>query len=287
MKYALGPVLYFWPKETMESFYEKAAKSEADIIYLGETVCSKRRELRRKDYLSIAKALSNTGKQVVLSTMALLEAPSEVSELKRYCDNGDFIVEANDMAAVQACSEAKTPFVAGAALNIYNHHTLRILLEAGMTRWCMPVELSHQQLVEILDQASEIGIRDKFEVEVFAYGHLPLAYSARCFTARSEDRAKDDCQYCCIKYPNGRLTTSKEDQRLFVLNGIQTMSGDCYNLSKEQSQMHGVVDIVRISPEGEQALTVLSQFKHQRFIALEEQQSNGYWHRIPGFEVHS
>jgi O2-independent ubiquinone biosynthesis protein UbiV len=287
MKYALGPVLYFWPKETMESFYTKAAGSEADVIYLGETVCSKRRELRRKDYISIAKALAQTGKQVVLSTMALLEAPSEVSELKRYCDNGDFIVEANDMAAVQACSEAKTPFVAGPALNIYNHQTLRILLDTGMIRWCMPVELSYQQLTEVLQQSENIGIRDKFEVEVFAYGHLPLAYSARCFTARSEDRAKDDCQYCCIKYPNGRLTTSKENQRLFVLNGIQTMSGDCYNLTKEQSQMPGVVDIVRISPEGEQALSVLSKFKRQEIIALDKQQSNGYWHRIPGFEVHS
>jgi len=287
MKYALGPVLYFWPKETMENFYEKAASSEADVIYLGETVCSKRRELRRKDYLSVAKELSQTGKQVVLSTMALLEAPSEVSELKRYCDNGDFIVEANDMAAVQACSEAKTLFVAGSALNIYNHHTLRILIDAGMVRWCMPVELSYQQLTEVLQQSENIGIRDKFEVEVFAYGHLPLAYSARCFTARSEDRAKDDCQYCCIKYPNGRLTTSKENQRLFVLNGIQTMSGDCYNLTKEQSQMQGVVDIVRISPEGEQALSVLSKFKRQEIIALDKQQSNGYWHRIPGFEVRS
>lgn len=41
MKYALGSVLYYWQKEALEAFYEKAKHSDADIIYLGETVCSK------------------------------------------------------------------------------------------------------------------------------------------------------------------------------------------------------------------------------------------------------
>lgn len=285
MKYALGPVLYFWPKKTMESFYLEAQSSSAEIVYLGETVCSKRRELRRKDYLEIAKQLVVSGKQVVLSTMALLEAPSELNELKRYCENGDFLVEANDMAAVQVLSTAKLPFVAGAALNIYNHHTLNLLYKQGMMRWCMPVELSHQQLLDIVTGCEQLGIRNKFEVEVFSYGHLPLAYSARCFTARSEDRAKDDCQYCCINYPTGRLTTSKEDQRLFVLNGIQTMSGDCYNLSNEQAQMDGLVDILRISPEGTEVFEVINRFKQQQVIALSNSQSNGYWHKIAGFST--
>ncbi|EFS5048438.1 U32 family peptidase, partial [Salmonella enterica] len=27
MKYSLGPVLYYWPKETLEDFYQQAAKS--------------------------------------------------------------------------------------------------------------------------------------------------------------------------------------------------------------------------------------------------------------------
>ena len=43
MKYSLGPVLYYWPKETLEDFYQQAANSSADVIYLGEAVCSKRR----------------------------------------------------------------------------------------------------------------------------------------------------------------------------------------------------------------------------------------------------
>ncbi|MRF09805.1 U32 family peptidase, partial [Escherichia coli] len=76
-------------------------------------------------------------------------------------------------------------------------------------------------LNNLLIQCEELAIRDKFEVEVFAYGHLPLAYSARCFTARSENRAKDDCETCCQKYPQGRQVLSQENQQVFVLNGIQ------------------------------------------------------------------
>ena len=39
MKYSLGPVLWYWPKEALEEFYQQAATSSADVIYLGEAVC--------------------------------------------------------------------------------------------------------------------------------------------------------------------------------------------------------------------------------------------------------
>ncbi|MGG7125843.1 U32 family peptidase, partial [Salmonella enterica subsp. enterica] len=68
MKYSLGPVLYYWPKETLEDFYQQAAKSSADVINLGEAVCSKRRATKVGDRLEMAKSLAASGKQVVLST---------------------------------------------------------------------------------------------------------------------------------------------------------------------------------------------------------------------------
>lgn len=55
MKYSLGPVLYYWPKETLEDFYQLAANSSADVIYLGEAVCSKRRATKVGDWLDMAK----------------------------------------------------------------------------------------------------------------------------------------------------------------------------------------------------------------------------------------
>lgn len=290
MKYSLGPVLYYWPKETLEKFYQAAAKSRADVIYLGEAVCSKRRATKVGDWLDMAKMLANEGKQVVLSTLALVQAPSELGELKRYVENGDFLIEANDIGSVNMVAERKLPFVAGHALNCYNAVTLRLLHKQGMMRWCMPVELSRDWLANMLTQCEELGIRDKFEVEVLSYGHLPLAYSARCFTARSEDRAKDECETCCIKYPNGRDMRSQEQQQVFVLNGIQTMSGYVYNLGNELTSMKGLVDIVRLSPMGLGTLDILNAFRANEngsapLPLANRSDCNGYWRRVAGLEL--
>lgn len=180
MKYALGPILYFWPKTDVEAFYQQAQSANVDIIYLGETVCSKRREMKAADWFEIAKSLADNGKQVVLSTMTLLEAPSEVNVMKKYIDNGDFIIEANDVSAIQLAHEHQVPFVVGPAVNCYNAQTLNLFLKKGMTRWCMPVELSRDWLQNTLAECEQLGIRGQFETEVFSYGYLPLAYSARC-----------------------------------------------------------------------------------------------------------
>lgn len=290
MKYALGPLLYFWSKENIESFYQKATNSEADIIYLGESVCSKRREMKAKDWFEIAKDLSNSGKQVVLSTMALLEAPSEVNAMKKYIDNGDFIIEANDVSAIQLASESKVPFVVGPAVNCYNAQTLNLFLKQGMTRWCMPVELSREWLQNVLIQCDDLGIRGKFETEVFSYGYLPLAYSARCFTARAENKAKDECETCCIKYPNGIKVNSQEGQEVFTLNGIQTQSGYCYNLINDLPSMHDLVDVIRLSPLSVETFSEVSKFKanetgSEKFSLKDTRQCNGYWHNIAGLDV--
>jgi len=287
MKYSLGPVLYYWTKETLEEFYQQAGNSRADVVYLGEAVCSKRRATKVGDWLAMAKALADSGKQVVISTLALVQASSELNELKRYVDNGEFLLEASDLGVVNLCAERKLPFVAGHALNCYNAVTLRLLLKQGMVRWCMPVELSRDWLVNLLDQCDTLGIRHQFEVEVLSYGHLPLAYSARCFTARSENRAKDECETCCIKYPTGRSMRSQEDQQVFVLNGIQTMSGYVYNLGNELTSMQGLVDVVRLSPMGSETFAMLEAFKANEtgsapLPLASNSDCNGYWRRLPG-----
>ena len=289
MKYALGPLLYFWPKQDVESFYEQAKSSSADIIYLGEAVCSKRREMKAKHWMDIAKELSASGKQVVLSTMALLEAPSEVNIMKKYIDNGDFAIEANDVSAIQLASESKVPFIVGPAVNTYNARTLNLFLNQGMTRWCMPVELSREWLSNVMTQCEELNIRNKFEVEVFSHGYLPLAYSARCFTARAENKAKDDCETCCIKYPTGLQVESQEGQSVFNLNGIQTQSGYCYNLINDLPNMHDLVDVVRLSPLGIDTFSEINNFKAnehgQKPMTIESRQCNGYWHQLAGLDV--
>lgn len=292
MKFSLGPSLFFWPKKQTEDFYHQAKNSDADIIYLGETVCSKRRELRAKDWLGLAQEVAKaSNKQVVISTMTLLESPAEIQVLKRLCDNGEFLVEANDLSAVQIMHDLKMPFVAGPAINCYNLSTLKVLLKQGMIRWLMPVELSGDWLKTLLEQATAENIREQFECEVFSWGHLPLAYSARCFTARSENKAKDDCEYCCINYPQGRNMKSREGEQVFVLNGIQTMSGYQYNLINEVADLANMgVDIARISADSREAFKQLKLFKAQLLqpshYALDNvTECNGFWHKIAGMSV--
>lgn len=285
MKYSLGPILYYWPNQKIEEFYHLTKASSADIVYLGETVCSKRRNMKAQDWIDMAKQLSQAGKQVVISTMALLEAPSEIRNLKKLIDNGDFCIEANDFSAVEEAHKAKLPFVCGPAINIYNAYALKVLLDQGMQRWVMPVELSRDWLQKLSHECTEMGIRERFEIEVFAYGHLPLAYSARCFTAQSEGKSKDNCETCCINYPTGRVVNSQEGQPLFVLNGIQTLSGECYDLINDQQSMKGLVDIVRISPLGEESIEHLEAFRlrsntGEHFPTPDS--VNGYWHQIAG-----
>ncbi|PKH01019.1 U32 family peptidase [Psychromonas sp. MB-3u-54] len=290
MKLALGPLLYYWEKQTVETFYQQALTSEADIIYLGETVCSKRRELKTRDWINLAKQLADAKKEVVLSSMALLEAPSEIKILRQICENGLFKVEANDLGAVQILAENKVPFVCGPAINCYNASVIKLLINKGMQRWVMPVELSRDWLIKILAECTQLGIREQFEVELFAHGHIPLAYSARCFTARSENKAKDDCKLCCIKYPVGRPATTQEDQQVFVLNGIQTQSGYCYNLLNDVPSMQGLVDIIRVSPSGTESFTSLQDYRAAvngtgSPIQLASKECNGFWHKIAGFQT--
>ncbi|ART79302.1 U32 family peptidase [Oceanisphaera avium] len=286
MKFSLGPVLFYWPKQTMQTFYQTAADSRVDIVYLGETVCSKRRELKFDDYMALAHMLREAGKQVCLSTMTLLEAPSELRELKRYCDNGDFLIEANDVGAIGLLHEHRLPFICGAPVSIYNAQSLHHLLSLGMQRWVMPVELSQDNVKKLLNDPLLQPQRHRFETELFAFGHLPLAWSARCFTARSEQRYKDQCELCCIKYPQGRKVTSQDGQEVFVLNGIQTLSGARYNLINQLPHLGKEVDIVRISPQSEGTFDWLNKFVNNQDGSaphpLGADECNGYWLQLAG-----
>jgi O2-independent ubiquinone biosynthesis protein UbiV len=253
---ALGPVPYYWSREDLSTFYAQAADWPVDIIYLGETVCSKRRSLNTNDWLEMAQTLRAAGKEVVLSTLTLIEAESELKTLRRLCANGRFMVEANDLGAIRLLMDAGVSFVTGPTFNIYNPQTLGLLARNGLQRWVLPVELSRDTLADM--QAAR---PDSVETEVLAYGRLPLALSARCFTARSRNLPKDDCQYCCMDYPDGRLVATREDAPFVVFNGIQTLSAATCNLLPHLEELKNLqVDVLRISPQPRQTERVLEAF---------------------------
>ncbi|MFO7649130.1 U32 family peptidase, partial [Halomonas campaniensis] len=250
LQLSLGPVLFYWTRERYADFYREAADWPVEIVHLGESVCSRRRDMKLDDWLGIGRELAQSGKQVVLSSQTLIESEADLRDLRKLCDNGEFLVEANDQSALQRLSSAGLPFVAGAALNLYNPATLSVLARAGMQRWQAPVEMSRDDLARLLADCRNEGL--EAPCEVFAYGHLPLAWSSRCFTARRYQKPKDRCRFVCQKHPEGLALRSQEDQQVFTLNGIQTLSGACQDLRHEVPAMAGMgVGIARLSPRPE------------------------------------
>jgi len=277
----------------MFDFYARIADTEVDIVYLGETICSRRRALRSEDWMQLAEQLTAAGKEVVLSTLTLIEAGSELGAMQQLCGNGRFTVEANDMGAVTMLS-GKHAFITGPAINIYNPRTLKVLADRGLKRWVLPVELSRETLAD-MQQQRPAGV----ETEVFVYGRLPLAYSARCFTARAHNLPKDDCQFRCLDYPDGLLLATREGEDFLILNGIQTQSAKSYNLIAEIDDMSALgVDVLRISPQSRHTERIIHTF-HKRLhgdCSIDEAMSvletlmpgdscNGYWHGAPGMDA--
>ncbi len=293
LKLALGPVLYYWPRERLLAFYAEASSSPVDIVYLGEAVCSRRHEMRLADWLATARRLLEAGKEVVLCSQALVESESDLRALRRLADDNEFRVEANDMSAVSLLA-GRVPFVAGPHLNVYNARTLALLVRLGATRWVPPVEISRAILTAIAAERPA-----NLEIELFAYGRLPLAFSARCFTARHYNLQKDDCQFRCLDHPDGLPLRTSDGDRFLVLNGIQTQSARVYALLGEVGALADAgVDIARISPQAERTFDVVQAFHAAlqgqrpagasvRELAglLPAEPCNGYWHGVSGLEM--
>jgi O2-independent ubiquinone biosynthesis protein UbiV len=288
---AIGPILYFWPKAQVFEFYQAAAESAAERIYLGETVCSKRRELRIDDWLQLADLLLAAGKEVVLSSMTLMMAESDVSQLHTLVERTEGVIEANDLAAVQVLSALGRPFTLGPALNVYNPDTLALYVEKGAQSWVPPVELPGTSLASLLTHYRERFLHLPVSTEVFSYGHLPLACSARCYTARHLGLPKDNCQFRCIELPDGLTLSSQEGKALFTLNGLQTQSAALCNLIHQLPQMRDMgVNTIRLSPCTQGFFEQLQRFDRARreesdeLPLLNDAQCNGYWFGRPGME---
>ncbi|MHB1213567.1 MAG: U32 family peptidase [Thiobacillus sp.] len=290
MNLSLGPLQYYWSRDDVLAFYGEAANWPLARVYLGESVCSRRHLLRLADWLALAEQLAAAGKEVVLSSQTLVESESDLKTLRRIVGDGRFRVEANEWGAVRLLSEAGVPFVAGPTLNVYNHETLDVLAGLGAQRWLPPVEMSRASLASMLERAPAA-----IETEVFAYGKLPLAYSARCFTARHYNLPKDDCQFRCLDHPDGLALATREGAPFLTLNGIQTQSAGVYTLIGELPALRELgVASLRLSPQSRHMGRVVDAFRAA--LAGEDGAAeklarvmpgpavDGYWHGRAGLE---
>jgi collagenase-like PrtC family protease len=288
MKLSMGPLQYLWPRERTLAFYRDAADWPVDIVYLGETVCSKRRELRTRDWLALARELAAAGKEVVLSSLALIEAESELSVLARLVAQDGCWIEANDLSAVQLCREQRVPFVAGPSLNVYNHRTLALLVEDGLRRWVPGVEQGHALIGELRAALLADGWAMP-ELEVQVLGRPVLAYSARCFTARAFDVAKDQCGFRCIEHPDGLPLATREGAPFLRINGIQVQGEQVVDLGPELPRLRELgVDVLRIAPRHEGTAEAIAHFDLARRTPTAPPPlaaRSGYWHGEAGFVI--
>jgi collagenase-like PrtC family protease len=293
MKLALGPLLYYWPRAAVLRFYEEVAAAPVDTVYLGEVVCSRRHEVAFEDWLAIGEQLAAAGKEVALSAQALTESEGDLKLLRRAVANGRFRVEANDWGAAHLLAGSRG-WVAGPHLNVYNPETLGLVAELGATRWVAPMEATREMVAGVL-----AGRPAGLEAEVFGYGRMPLAFSARCFTARRFNRQKEDCGYACLDFPDGMTLATREGKPFLAVNGIQTQSADVYCLVEELAALREAgADLLRISPQSADTLEVLrvlraaSEGALTGFDARKALASlapgklwNGFWHARPGMEA--
>lgn len=256
-KLTLGPVLFHWPAERMQDFYARIAdEAPVDIVYLGEIVCSKRAPFFDPLLPDIIERLQRGGKEVVLSSRALVMTAREARLTAQQIDGAGetgFAVEANDLGAVRQL--AGQPHVIGPYVNVYNEGTLSYLARQGAVRVCLPPELPGATI-------SALAAAAPVPLEVLAFGRMPLAISARCFHARAEGLHKDSCRYACGADPDGRTVHTLDGEAFLAINGTQTLSQTCLNLAGELGGLMAAgIRHFRLSPQALDMVAVSRLFR--------------------------
>jgi collagenase-like PrtC family protease len=285
----LGPMLFNWPIEKWSDFYARIAdEAPIDIVCLGEVVCSKRQPFFSGVLPEVIERLERGGKRVILSSLAL---PTLEREL-RYCAalaDASQMVEVNDVSMIPHL--AGRPHAIGPLLNVYNEATALFLTDRGARRIALPPELPMTAIAAIAAAAPET------EIEVWAFGRVPLAISARCYHARLHGRTKDSCQFVCENDPDGLRVDTLDDEKFLAINGVQTLSHSYCNLICEARRLGEIgVSALRLSPHTCDMVAVARVFRDVlddhcdpshgmrllRAIAPDAAFSNGFVHGTEG-----
>lgn len=241
MELALGPLLFHWSPDRIGDFYARIAdEAPVDRVYLGEVVCGKRAPLVDHALAAAAERLAGAGKTVVWSGLGLPATPRDRRGIAALTATPD-LIEINDMSGL--LGREGRPFVAGPLLNVYNEAAARELMERGCVRLCANVELS-LEAVGALSRACP-GL----EIEIHAFGRLPLALSGRCYHARHHGLHKDACQFVCDRDPDGLRLDTLEGSPFLAVNGVQTLSDGVQLVDSNSQELAAAgVGALRLSP---------------------------------------
>lgn len=251
----MGPVYYLWDGPKWRDFYLRVAdEAPVDRVVIGETVCSKRQHFIEPHLVEVVDRLERGGKTVVFSSLALVTLERESRFMRDLIEAADHQIEANDLSTIGLIKGRR--HLIGPLVNVYNGATARLLAQRGAERICLPPELPFASVSRIAAAATGTAL------EVFGFGRIPLAISARCAHARSKGKTKDNCQFVCGEEPDGLSLKTLDRQSFLVLNGVQTMSHTCQALVHELEEMRDAgIRSLRLSPQDCNMASVATIFR--------------------------
>jgi collagenase-like PrtC family protease len=255
MKLTLGPNLFNWQADAWRDFYFRIADEAAvDTVAVGEVVCSKRMPFFDKHLPAVIERLTAAGKQLLVSSLALITLERERRRTEELALDDGFTVEANDVTCIAHLagrSHAIGPFV-----NVYNEGTALWFAAQGARSICLPPELPLGSVAAIAAAVPQV------EIEVFAFGRAPLAISARCYHARLHKLSKDNCRFVCAADLDGLPVNTLDDESFLVVNGVQTLAHQCTNLIADTDDLaRAGVASLRLSPQHCDMVEVARSFR--------------------------
>jgi collagenase-like PrtC family protease len=209
-------------------------------VYIGEVVCVKKKGLTLKDIEDVGRKLQRAGKEVIVSSLAVVSNEEEL-KLVRGSAGLPFPIEANDMSVFNILTHHE--IIAGPHITTYNTPSIEFLHGLGVKRVVFPVELSR-------DSIEYNVINTDIEGEVFGPGKTPLAFSWRCYTSRAYNLNKTNCQYHCRLHPDGMVLRTVDKEPIFTVNGTSILSALTYTLIEFVEDLKEIgVTALRISPQ--------------------------------------
>ncbi|WP_165405836.1 ubiquinone anaerobic biosynthesis protein UbiV [Bradyrhizobium genosp. SA-3] len=255
MQLSLGPVLYNWAPERWRDFYFRMAdEAPVDVVSVGEVVCSKRSPFFAEHLPDVIERLQRAGKQVLLSSLILVSLRRERRQTEELCAADGALVEMNDLTCLRSIKGR--PHAIGPYVNIYNETSAAFHVRQGAARICLPPELPISSAAVIAAAVPQAVI------EIFAFGRVPLAISARCYHARLHKLSKDNCRFVCEKDPDGLALKTLDQQEFLTINGVQTLSHACTNLVGDVAALREAgISSLRLSPQDCDMVDVARTFR--------------------------
>ncbi|UQR67830.1 U32 family peptidase [Bradyrhizobium sp. C-145] len=243
MQLSLGPVLYNWAPDRWRDFYFRIAdEAPVDVVSVGEVVCSKRSPFFAEHLPDVIERLQRAGKQVLLGSLILVSLRRERRQTEELCAADSALVEVNDLTCLRSIKGR--PHAIGPYVNIYNETSAAFHVRQGAARICLPPELPISSAAVIAAAVPQAVI------EIFAFGRVPLAISARCYHARLHKLSKDNCRFVCEKDPDGLALKTLDQQEFLTINGVQTLSHACTNLVGDVAALREAgIGSLRLSPQ--------------------------------------